>query len=178
VTDVDLFALYERAAASVFRLETQPRYAVPAESARLRAFEEGRPLPTDPAVSRTLDVIRGLAAAGKRVYRVHVLDLPLTRYLRYELTVYAENVAAGEEVRIADRARDPRLAGLTDDFVLFDGDTDGAAVVWMRYDSGGRIIGREYSTSDQDVRRCCRERDLALAYSVPLDEFTLAADTG
>jgi len=178
MADVDLFALYEGAAESVFRLEAQARYAVPAESARLRAFEEGRPLPADPAVSRTLNVIRALATAGTRIHRVHVLDLPLTRYLRYELTVYAENVQAGEEVRIANRAWHLQLAELTEDFVLLDGDTEDAAVVWMRYDSSGRIAGREYSTSAVDVLRCRRERDLALAHSVPLEKFTAAADKG
>jgi Family of unknown function (DUF6879) len=85
---------------------------------------------------------------------------------------------AGEEVRIADRARHPALAGLTEDFVLLDGDTGHAAVVWMRYAPDGRIAGREYSTSTADVSRCRRERDLALASSVPLDEFTVPADTG
>jgi hypothetical protein len=178
MADVDLFALYERAAESVFRLEAQARYAVPAESARMQAFEEGRPLPADPAVSRTLDVIGALAAAGRRVHRVHVLDLPLTPYLRYELTVYAENVGAGEEIRIADRAWHPQLAELTEDFVLLDGDTDDPAVVWMRYDSGGRITGREHSTRAGDVSRCRLERDVAVAHSVPLEEFTAAADIG
>ena len=40
-------------------------------------------------------------------------DRPLSAYVRYELAVYAENVAAGEEVRIADRSAHPELGEST-----------------------------------------------------------------
>jgi hypothetical protein len=164
---VDLLALYGQATREAFRLETRQVYAVPAESAQFRAFTEGRPLPADPHVDRSMQVISAAARAGVRVHRVHAVDLPLTAYLRYEVAAYHENTAAGEAVRIAVRSWHPALAELTEDFVLFDDRT----VVWMRYDHQGRLTGRDYGGAS-DLALAARLRDVALAHSVPLSEFT------
>jgi hypothetical protein len=163
----DILAMYGQAAREAFRLETRQVYAVPAESAQFRAFTEGRPLPPDPHVDRSMQVIKTAASAGVRIHRVHVVDLPLTAYLCYELAAYAENVAAGEDVRIAVRSSDPGLAGLTEDFVLFDGQ----AMAWMRYDRQGRLTGRDYSDGATDLALAARQRDVAVAHSVPLSKF-------
>lgn len=163
----DILALYGQATREAFRLETRQLYAVPAESAQFRAFTEGRPMPTDPHVDRSMQVIRTAASAGVRVHRVHVVDLPLTAYLRYELAAYAENVAAGEDVRIAVRSWHPDLAGLTEDFALFDGQ----AMVWMRYDHQGRLTSRDYSDDATDLALAARRRDAALARSVRLSKL-------
>ena len=164
---VDLLALYGQATREAFRLETRQAYAVPAESAQFRAFTEGHPLPADPHVDRSMQVISAAARAGIRIHRVHVVDLPLTAYLRYEMAAYRENTAAGEEVRIAVRSRHPVLAELTEDFVLFDGQT----VVWMRYDHQGRLTSRDYSDGASNLALAAWQRDVALAHSVPLSEF-------
>ncbi|MGH3521323.1 MAG: DUF6879 family protein [Mycobacterium sp.] len=55
-------------------------------------------------------------AAGRRRYRVLVVDRLLTEYLRYELAAFADNVAAGEEVFVVLREADRRLIALTEDF--------------------------------------------------------------
>jgi hypothetical protein len=174
----NLFSLYRRAARSAFRLETRQNYAVPAESAQFRAFNQGQPLPRDEAVARSMEVIRTAVTAGRRIYRVHVLDLPLTPYLRYELAAYAENVRAGEEVGVAVRSWSSDLNDLTEDFVLFDAETSMPALVWIRYNDQGEVTGREYSDSPADIARACRDRDLAMAHAVSLSDFTTLADTG
>jgi hypothetical protein len=170
VTDVN--ALYQQATHEVFRLEALQVYDFPPESEQLRAFKEGRPLPRDSDVERGMAVISKATEAGVRVHRVHVLDLPLTPYLQFELAAYAaDNLRAGEDVRITVRNSHPDLAALTNDFLLFDGDTERACVVWMRYDSQGRITSRDYTTSPDDIAQCRRERDLALAHSLALAQF-------
>src|SRR5689334_20993561 len=120
MADVDLLGIYRRAAQEAFRLEAQQGYAVPAEDAQFRAFAAGRPMPSDPRVDRSMQIIRAAAARGCRIRRGHVMDLPLNLYLRYELAAYRENIQAGEEVGIALRRWHPDLAKLTEDFVLFD----------------------------------------------------------
>jgi hypothetical protein len=126
-----------------------------------------------------MTVIKKATEAGVRIHRVHVLDLPLTPYLQFEMAAYAaDNIRSGEDVRIAARSWHPDLARLADDFILFDGDSEQAAVVWMRYDRQGRLTGRDYSTSPADIARCRRERDLALAHSMPLATFTELAEAG
>jgi len=175
---INLLAMYRQATREVFRMEARQQYAVEAEAAQMEAFAEGRPLPRDPAVERSMDVIRQARAAGTRVYRVHVVDLPLTPYLRYEMAAYRENLAAGEEVFIAARSWHRDLAGITEDFVLFDPGIGRQAVVWMRYDADGRITGRECSDDPADIARARRDRDLAMAHAVPLGQFAAAVEAG
>ena len=78
MTDVDLLGMYGRAAEEAFRREAQQRYAVPAEDAQFRAFAEGLPMPSDPHVDRSMQIIRAATARGCLIRRVHVMDLPLT----------------------------------------------------------------------------------------------------
>ena len=179
MSDVNLLAMYRQATREVFRLEAQQRYETEAESAQLKAFTEGRPLPSDPRVNQSMEIIRTATAAGTHLYRVHVVDLPLSSYVNYEIAAYQkENIAAGEEVSIAVRGWHPELAALTEDFVLFDPGLSGQAVVWMRYDAQGRLTGRDCSDDPADIARARHRRDVAMAHAVPLREFTALADTG
>jgi hypothetical protein len=178
MSGVDLLGMYGRVTGEAFRLEAQQRYAVPAEDAQFRAFTEGRPMPSDPRVNRSMQVIREAVARGARIRRVHVVDLPLTAYLRYEMAAYRENTDAGEEVSIAVRGWHRDLAELAEDFVLFDPEGPHPDVVWMRYDDEGQLTGLDHSDYPADVARASRFREVALAHAVPLSEFTTLADTG
>jgi hypothetical protein len=99
----------------------------------------------------------------------------VTAYVRYELAVYEENVAAGEDVRIADRSLHPGLAAVAQDFAIFDAETENATVVLFDYDTGGRILGYRVASDRETVERCWEQYDLALARSVPLSEFMAAS---
>lgn len=167
--------LYDSFTDEVFRLETLQAYSVPEYDERLRAFLEGRPLPPSPAKDRWLQDVRRFRDRGRRVWRVHVYDRPLSDYLRYEFTVYAENIAAGEVVRVAERASRAELADLRRDFILFDGDTEHAAAVLFDYSPTGQLLGREVTHDPIGIERCRHQRNLAGAASVPLDEVTPAA---
>jgi hypothetical protein len=151
---------------SVFRLETLSSYTAPGEADMLHAFNEGRPLPprgpdTDPWLRMVADSVH----AGRRWSRVHVLVRPLSDYLRFELLGYQGNVAAGEDVRIADRATVPEtLSVLTRDFWLLD---DVLAVV-IKYDGDGRRLAMEPT---RDVGGFVDQRDLAMEHSVPLLDY-------
>ncbi len=173
-----LTELFQTFRESAFRLETLQYYVLAEDEPRRRAFREGRPLPPRPGKTESMRMVREVVAAGKRVHRVHIVDLPLSEYIRYELAVYPENVAAGEEVRIACRAADPRLKDLDTDFWLFDAETDEPAVVWFRYTPGGQILGRDYSSDPGDIQHARQQRDLAMAHSVPLGEFMTSPAVG
>ena len=88
---------------------------------------------------------------------MHVVDRPLSDYVRYELAVYAENVAAGEDVLIADRSPHPELEGLVRDFAIFDAET----VVLFDYDDDGRVHGYRIADDVETVKRCRTQYDLA-----------------
>src|SRR5215469_13048784 len=113
--------LYRTASEAVWRLETLQHYEVPGDKERQEAFHAGEPLPPPRAAKREdLRFIAALRAAGITVGRIHVVDQPLSPYLRYEIAVYAENAAAGEDVRIADRSLHRELAALGQDFAIAD----------------------------------------------------------
>lgn len=160
-----LFTTFER---SAFRLETLAQYLVTEEAEEFAAFQAGRPPSRrTPDDDGWLRMIAQDTAAGKRWYRVHVVEDPLTPYLRYELACYPDSVAAGEQVLIADRDAHPELALLgREDFWLFDDQL----VVRMRYDDEGHWRGAEQAP-DAEVDEYRRRRDLAVAHAVPLGDY-------
>jgi hypothetical protein len=164
----DLGELLDSFQRSAFRLEVLDRYTVPGEEAWLEAFRRDGSIPDLTRETYPwLGLVADAAAAGRTIQRVHVIDQPLSEYLRWELGMYRLLTAAGEDIRIADRARQPELAGLGLDFWLFDDTT--AAV--MRHDPEGRYLGTELATDAAPYRA---QRDLAVACSVPLEEFMQA----
>jgi hypothetical protein len=60
---------------------------------------------------------------------------------------------------------------LTEDFMLLDGDTDHASVVWYRYNDDDELVARDHSEDPADIEICRRHRDLAVAHAVPYAEF-------
>ena len=161
---VRLFSTFER---SAFRLETRQQYLVDEEAELVHAFLEGRPSPPSAAMDQWLSLIRTNTNAGKRMYRVHILEQPLTGYVRWELSTYPANAAAGEQIFIADRAR---LKDLREDFWLFD-DRD---LVTLRYDEDGHWLGVDLRP-ESDLDRYRVMRDLALAEAVPLADYLAKA---
>ncbi|MFF1817405.1 DUF6879 family protein [Kribbella sp. NPDC058245] len=163
---------FDRFATDVFRLENLQTYAVSEEDARLRAFRDGTARPersvrTEPWLAR----IAVTTVAGKSWERVHVVDHPLSEYLRYELVGYVESQAAGEQILIADRAVDGALTLLGEDFWLFDGDSPDAYAVLMHYDEAGHFVGFDHTTEADVLDRCRRERELVRRHAVGLNTY-------
>lgn len=142
-------ALFDTFHATAVRLETLPAYDVAGyEGSRLAAFLAGAALPvrsvrTDPWLAR----IARTSTAGKVWQRVRVVDEPLTDYERFELAVYPETQAVGEEIVVVARP-DVEVDG--PDFWLLDAGTPDAHDVLMRYNERGEWRGAEL-TRDQDV---------------------------
>ncbi|MPZ65718.1 MAG: hypothetical protein GEU83_09465 [Pseudonocardiaceae bacterium] len=142
------------------------------EDEGFRAFREGTPRPERSV--RTNPWLRRVAVttvAGKQWQRVHIVAHPLTEYLRYEIVSYVESAAAGEEIRIADRAAHPDLAALSSDFWLFDIESDHAFAVLMHYDQDGHVLDFEHTDDPGTLQRCRAQRDLALQHSVGLNTY-------
>ena len=168
--------LYRDCGVSAWRVEALQHYTVPGDEDRQQAFREGRPLP--PPRQDKLDdlaLIGKLRESGRQAGRIHVVDWPLSPYVEYEIAVYAENAAAGEDVRIADRSLYPELGEVTEDFVIFDAEAEeDATVILFDYDADGLVRGYKIiaGRAAGDYREMLA---LAYAYSVPLSEFTAAA---
>jgi hypothetical protein len=172
----DFDAVFDRFQVTAFRLETLPRYADD-EDEEFAIFLAGKPLPE--RSTRTVPWLRRVAdttVAGARWQRVHVLNRPLTDYLRFEMVGYQANVEAGEDVRIADRGMCPELETLHRDFWLFDAETPDAFAMLMHHDPAGHLVGFDIVDDAETIDVCRRERDLAVSLSVPLDEYAAALD--
>jgi hypothetical protein len=157
---------------SAFHLETRQAYRVPEEAALLRAYSEGQSLAGRPEVEEWLSYVRSVVASGRRVQRVHVVELPLSEYMRYEFAFYELSVSAGEDVRIVERGADPLLRSMESDFWLFDAETTSAAALHLRFAGTGQLNGIEITRSDRDLRWCRRQRDIALELSIPFHRFS------
>lgn len=162
------FAAFTR---SAWRLETLPAYGTPESDPEFAAYlqlgHQLPPLEDRPAKQTWMADVRRAVAQGKQLGRVHALRRPLSPYLAYELATYPENIAAGEEVRITDLNEHPELAGLGPDFWLLDNEL---ALV-MDYDDQGRFLDLNRTENPTVVRACRQMRHLAIACSVPLQEF-------
>ncbi len=175
MTGDEVIEAYRRFTDEAVRLETRQSYKVPDDDERQRAFREGRPLPPRPEKSASVQLIKDAVSSGRRLGRIHVIEWPLSDYVRYEIeAAYLENAAAGEEILIVDRAADPRLENLCEDFALFDSDTDHAAVIWYRYTPAGELVAWE-AGSGLAVAACQSALALARHYAVPLSEFLASA---
>jgi hypothetical protein len=158
---------------SAWRLETLPTYNPRSDAAyqHFQATGEVLRLAQRPGKQQWLAGIRQAVAQGKRLTQLHVLDRPLSAYLRYELAVYPENVAAGMEILIADRTAHPELAPLQRDFWLLDDETDRPVVQLMAYEADGEYASREVTSDPAVIAACRAQRDLALGCAVPLAAF-------
>lgn len=153
---------------SAFRMETLQTYSVPQEDAAWRAFTQGRPLPPRSVDnSPWLQKVASHKAAGRRIYRVHIVDKPLSPYIRFALLGYQDNRDAGEDIYLTARDAHPEFAAFTTDWWLFDND----ALVFMHYNDDGEFLGAEQASADTDIGEYRRQRDLALRHAVSLDDY-------
>lgn len=153
---------------SAWRLEVQPFYQPDAEE--FSRWQQGVTASSDMR-AWWVEQVAVATAAGRYVGRVLVVSLPLSPYWQWRLETAREHVAAGEDIRIAVVDYAPVLAQLDTDFWLLD---DTSARV-LAYSPDGRFLDNVEEHRPKVLRRCRHDRDLAMAPSVPLQEFLLPA---
>jgi hypothetical protein len=159
---------------SAFRLENLDLYTVPQEADEYRRFLAGEELPKTAAESEWVKFVKTCVSEGKTIQRVHAISLPLTPYIKYEIEWgYLYTSAAGEDIRLLDRANiSPDLAGLKD-FWLFDRKT----LVIVQYDSDGRFLHGERDDSPEALKAHIDFCAILESQSTPLRAF-LAQERG
>jgi hypothetical protein len=160
----DFFEQFQR---SAWRLETRPFYGPDADE--FQRYQHGLSPTAEHQQQRQrwIDRIAAATSAARTIGRVLVVTLPLTPYLRWRIETGRGHAAAGEDIRIADCAQHPALAELDSDFWIFDDER----VLLLEYDPQGAFLGSQQVTDRALIERCLRERNLAIACSVPLEEF-------
>lgn len=161
----DWFTAFERDA---FRLETLDDYSQSGGVEAYQAFLAGRDQPESYKAAAWLTTVRNATAAGKRMYRVHILSRPLTDYLRFELSWgYRRNMTAGEEFFILDTTERDNPIPDAPDFWMFDDSTVGM----MAYDGAGKYLGSEFLSDEDRLAEFRHYRNTALAHAVPFTDW-------
>lgn len=154
---------------SAFRLETLQNYAVAYEDKPFQDFLAGKERYTDSEHVEWVNLIRSSIAAGKTMSRVHVIEEPLTDYLRFEiLWPYRDNVDAGDDIRLVVVRRGEWPEGLPrKDFWLFD-ETYAADMIYdEKYGFVEAVITDDLETVTQRVKW----RDDAIRLSIGYEEY-------
>lgn len=153
---------------TAFRLETLQAYDVPQEAKSLAAFLAGQPMPLEAPEDDWASTVADGTLAGKAFRRVHVVEEPLTDYLRYELAIYWLNVEAGEDVRIlpVQSGEWPELPRR--DYWLFDS----RSLWFMNYDAQGRFLGAAPAANAEEVVLANYWRDSAMRAAIPYADYT------
>lgn len=162
--------LLESFTSYAWRLEALDSYDIGDEREQFEDFLAGRTPEPSPEDRQWQALARQVVASGRAIGRVRMVGHPISDYTRFEWAAYPDNIAAGEQVRVFDRAwpggSDPRF---DQDVWVFD---DQIAAV-MRYADSGEFLGIEITG---EVTPYLAMKQDALAGSVPFDEYTLPAD--
>ena len=168
----DLGSAFPALTDSRFRLETLQAYAVAEERDEYEEFLRTGRLDS-PGDVKWREMISGHVDAGRSLQRVHVIEEPLTDYVRYEIAEYVRNREAGEDIRLLPVPAGDWPEGLpqgTDFWLLDDGQSSQSA--WaMAYDNEGRFLGVEEVQDPDLIDTYRRWRDTALGLSVPLNDY-------
>lgn len=154
---------------TAFRLETLQWYAEPSESSPFNLYQRG----IDPGPSHMdewCETITKHMQFGRSMRRVHVVDLPLCAYMRFEVECcYRFSGSAGEEIRLIDRATlSPELQELCrEDFWFFDN----ATVMINDYNSGHTLYQARITTDPRAVAYYSDIEKKIWALGVPFREF-------
>jgi hypothetical protein len=151
---------------SAYRLEGQQTYSNDKEDAALARFLAGKPLELD--LSWMMPKLKAQVAAGRTQTTVRVVVEPHTDYTRFELAVYPESTAAGEDIRVIAVPEGSWPVGVPrHDYWLFD-DHD----VWrMHYHDNYRFTGAELLDNEDAIAKHLQWRNNALAQAVPLHDY-------
>lgn len=172
MTPAEFSALFDRFTTSVFRLETFQEYRV-GEEDEIRAWLRGEAKPERSV--RTSEWLARIARTtivdGKQWSRAHIVDLPLSDYMRYEIDAYLESQAAGEEIRIAVRQPHSVLDDMRQDFWLFDAGLPGRYAIAMDYAPDGSLRGYDLVEDAATLDLYEHEHELVWRAAVPLNSY-------
>lgn len=167
MTWTDLGRMFQAFTRSAFRFETLPRYeesGVAQES--LEHFLATGEVPAQEEPNEWDRLVSSHREAGRSMRRVHTVRMPLTDYLRWELTF--QHQTSNEEIRVLDLDQHSEFVAIEElgDAWIFDERVG----VRLCYDEEGRATHPE-SLEDDEVATYLGWRDKAWQVATPLAEF-------
>jgi hypothetical protein len=154
---------------SAFRLETLQAYAETSESGPFHQYQRGSP-PDAAFLNDWCQMVRNHITSGKAMRRIHVVDVPLSEYMKFEIECcYIHTGAAGEDIRLIDRSKlsSEHLKLITEDFWFFDSST----VMVNEYDERGTIAQARITTDPVIVAKYADIEGQLWPLSTPFSDF-------
>lgn len=157
---------------TAYRLETLQVYDISYEQQEFQDFLAGRPRGEFPGIANWVDRVRTGRRLGKTFRRVHVVEEPLSDYVRFEAAwSYRHTVAAGEDVRVIAVGPGEWPDGVPrQDYWLFDS----SRLVLMNYADDGAFLSAELVEDPERVAQAKRWQQRAWDQSTPFKVY--AAD--
>lgn len=139
--------LLNKASKEVFRLETLDEYKVDEEVEEFERYRSGKysfdklKKISEGGLSNYLQVIKNAKDRGVNIFRIHIVTVPLTKYLKFEIeTGYYISENYGEKVFLINRNDLNKVNNLNEleisDYWMFDE----KYVLPIKYDKEGRFI--------------------------------------
>ncbi|MER6573924.1 DUF6879 family protein [Streptomyces sp. NPDC001093] len=170
LADEEFNRLFTEFKFTAYRLESLQRYDVSYEQDEFARFLSGEARGEFPGIAEWIDgTVAKAVAAGKVLSRVHVVELPLSDYVRFECAwAYEHTVEAGEDVRILPVSKQEWPSELPHhDYWLFDS----TQLVAMYYEEDGSFSAAEIIDDPQRIVEANYWRDAAQASAIPYREF-------
>lgn len=131
----------------LLRIQTLDSYGSGSDGDDVRRYLSGAPAPSSPAREEWFKKLRAEAGAGRIRRNLHIVQEPLTPYLRYAFEWgYVYNQAAGMEIRILSTDNTTAAAHLAKigDFLV----AEDVHVARLRYDEAGSLLGTVKVSAD------------------------------
>jgi hypothetical protein len=155
---------------TAYRLESLQYYDVSDERAEFELFLNGQERGEFPGIAQWIEgTVKPARRAGKHLHRVHVVEEPLSDYVRFECAwAYTHTVRAGEDVRLIPVPAGEWPPGLPHhDYWLFDS----SVLVVMHYQDDGAFEAAEIVDDPVQVVQANLWRDLAVSRSLSFESF-------
>ncbi len=160
---------FENFKSSAFRLETLQTYAETSEAGPFHQYQRGA-VPDASFMSEWCQMVREHVASSRAMRRIHIVDMPLSDYLKFEIECcYAHAGDAGEDIRIIDRSKllPEHLKLINEDYWFFDSLT----VMINDYDEHGTITQARITTDPVLVSKYAGIEKQLWPLSVPFRDF-------
>ncbi len=160
--------LFDSSTKEIFRLQLLNVYNVKSEENDFRSFTEGKQIHISPQFQKWLDDVKRKKEQGVRNINMQVVELPLTDYLKFEISSYPMQESLGRETFIIDRKSAGPMVLEFQDHWMFDEKN----ILLMNYDAEGHFKSAQIPTLDAiELAGYVKLKDELLRIARPMREF-------
>lgn len=115
-------------------------------------------------------------ARKKKIHfiRVHVFNIPLSEYIKFEVEAYKIQSKIGSEKiwMVPQKILKQKILKKLKDFMLFDN----TRAIIVEYNPQCSIIGATLTDEKEDIKHLCRLKDYMLEKGIPINKFIKACN--